>query len=299
MFADSKRHCVITGITGVCFYQLSTELEGTCTGRTRHAKDNRVFLEELLKRTGRNGILIMLVSLEVLFLCHHLLHNREGERSLSLDRHLRIRRVDQVSNRFLFLLHIANQVNLGLRDDVPSGIRILSVERIPLERNKRQTICIDSIKRLRLRNTRCFDMYRSSCLQVDINDAIRQGLEHTVLQGDRTRTLACEREVLNRRGFVHRTRVNQLRYTLTGSIVFILYLDTHVIRTIHHIAQVDRIPNVSISSLCVARYPVERNSRRAAGTRSLFGQTDLKIDILSRDDTQINRILLDVFKHVT
>ena len=63
---QTNRLCIITAVSAECLHQFGTELEVTGSGRTCHAQDDRVFLEELVKRTGRNRIREVLVRLEFL-----------------------------------------------------------------------------------------------------------------------------------------------------------------------------------------------------------------------------------------
>ena len=203
--AHAYRQRVVTGVTAEGLYQLRLELELTCTFFTDDAKDDRVFLQELVKCTGRNSIRVMLADFEFLALGHHVLYNRESECSLAFDSHLRVtREVNQVSYRFHFLVHVTNFVYLLLLDDIPRSIYILLIETIPLQRNQIQAISINCIKCLNRQNLSP-EVNRSRTLEIYVNYAIRQHIKCAVLNTDRfALSTGSQREVLNGRSLIYR-----------------------------------------------------------------------------------------------
>ena len=296
--AKADRQCVIAGVTTEGLYQLSFELEVTATGLANDAQDDRVFLQELVKRTCRNGIREVLICFENLILGHHVLHNRECECSLALNGQLSSGEVNQVRYRFKLLICIANFVDLRFLDDIPCGIYILLIEAVPLQRNQIQTGRIDRIERL-YRQDLSPEANRGSALEVYEYHAVLQYIKGAVLYRNLTLGTGSQREVLNGRSLLYRAGEYQLSYALTGFILAVLDMETDVVATLHHLAQVNSVPQVSVSCLDISGNPVERNSRSTTCTLCLLGQTDLQFNRLRRNHAYINGILYDILEHVT
>ena len=300
----TDRQCVISAVTAERFYQLSTELEVSRTGWTGNANNNGIFLGvgfcsyDLLKRTCRNSIGIMLTGFQFLTLGHHLLHDRESVSSLSLDGILGRTKVYQVSYRFKLLICITNFINLLFRNDIPCGIYILLIEAIPFQRNQRQALSCDGIERL-YRQDLSPEANGGSALEVYEYHAVLQYIKGTVLYRNLTLGTGSQREVLNRRSLFYRAGEYQLSYALTGFILAVLDMETDVVATLHHLAQVNSVPQVSVSCLDISGNPVERNSGSTTCTLSLLGQTDLQFNRLRRNHAYINGILYDILEHVT
>ena len=288
---------IIAGITAERFHQFRSELEVTASYRTGDTDDNRVFLQELLKRTCRNGIREMLASSQFLALGHHVLHNRECESSLYFVGILSGTDIPQVCYRFHLVFLIIDFVNLRFRDDIPYGVLGLRISAVPLQFDKRSSAinCVKRRKRQRVRP----ETKSSGTLYVYIHDTVFQCLKRTVLDGGRLFSMSSQVEVPNRRSSHYRALIGELDNAFACSIVFVLQMETEVVAAFHYVAQINGIPEVGVSRLCVAGNPVERNSRRAIATFSCFGQTDLQRDLLGRMNLKEHFVALDILKQVT
>ena len=300
----TDRQRVVTAVTAERFYQLCFKLEVCSADRTGNANNNGIFLGvgfcsyDLLKRTCRNRVGIMLTGLQCLTLGHHLLHDRESVSSLSLDGILGRAKVYQVSYRFKLLICITNFINLLFRNDIPCGIYILLIEAIPFQRNQRQALSCDGLERLYRQFLRP-DTQTCCSLQVHINSAVVQYIKGTVLYCNITLGIGCKREFPNRRSLFYRAGKHQLSYALTGYIITVLDMQTNIVTILYYVAQIYGIPEVCVGSLRIAGNPVERNSGSTTCTLSLLGQTNLEFNRLRRNHAYVNGILNNILKHVT
>ena len=289
------RKCVITGVSGEGLHKFSLEPEVTGTYRTGDTDNDRVFLQELVERAGRNGIRIVLACCQFLALGHHVLNNRECERSLRLVGILSSTDIPKMGYRFYLLVQITDFFYLRLRDDIPRGIFRLGIEAVPLQHFERDTPGIDRIKRLNGQGVSP-EAERGSTLEVNINNTVLESLEYTVLHCSGLLCVSSQREILNRRSSRYRALIGELDNTLAGGIVFVQQVETQIITAFHHFAQIHGVPEVLIGFLRVTGNPVERDSGRAAGTLSLFGQTDLDRELLGRMNLEEHLITLDILE---
>ena len=240
----------------------------------------------------------MFAGSQFLALGHHFLTDRECKCSLSLVGILCCTDIPQMSYRFYFLVQVANLLNLRLRDDIPNGIFRLGIEAIPFQHRERRN-SEDGIKRL---NSQCIcpEAERGSTLEVNVNNTILEGLKCAVLDSNAllaiSSSIRSQTKVLYRRSSYYRTLIRKLDNTLTGGIVFVLQVETKIITALHYIAQIHRVPEVSISSLRVTGNPVERDSGQAACALSLLSQTNLDRDRLSRINLEIYLVTLDILE---
>ena len=302
--AHAYRQRVVTAVTAEGLYQLGFKLEVCSADRTGNTDNDGIFLGvgfcsyDLLKRTCRNSIGIMLTGFQFLTLGHHLLHDRESVSSLSLDGILGRTKVYQVSYRFKLLICITNFINLLFRNDIPCGIYILLIEAIPFQRNQRQALSCDGIERLYRQFLRP-EANRSGALKVDKYNAVLQYVKGAVLKRNFTLGIGCKREVLNRRSLFYRAREHQLSYALTGFILAVLDMKTDIVTVLHHLMQIHYVPEVCVGSLRITGNPVERNSGCTTCTFRLLGQTNLEFNRLRRNHAYVNGILNNILKHIT